>query len=343
MPNIVKLHFKINYTNEGKVMKVVTGGAGFIGSALVWKLNQMGEEEITIVDELGMGEKWKNLNGLNYIDYFNKDEFIELIINNAVPFEIEAIFHMGACSSTTEMDADYLIQNNFHYTQDLAKYCLMHKSRFIYASSAATYGDGSNGYEDDQSKLRTLRPLNMYGYSKHLTDLWLHKMGMIEEVVGLKFFNVYGPNEYHKNDMRSVVHKAYEQIRDTGEVKLFKSYRDDYKNGEQVRDFIYVKDAVDMMLHFYEHRDKHGLYNIGTGNARTWIDLVTAVFTAMEKEVRIEYIDMPEEIRDKYQYHTEANINKLRSAGYEKDISSLEDGVNDYVKNYLLKEQYLGI
>jgi ADP-L-glycero-D-manno-heptose 6-epimerase len=324
-------------------MIVVTGGAGFIGSALVFKLNQMGEEEITVVDELGVGDKWRNLNGLNYIDFLNKEEFIKLIINDTVPFEIEAIFHMGACSSTTEQDADYLIQNNYRYTQNLAKYCLLHKSRFIYASSAATYGDGSNGYDDDQSNLRALRPLNMYGYSKHITDLWLHKMGMIEEVVGLKFFNVYGPNEYHKNDMRSVVHKSFEQIRDTGKVKLFKSYRNDYKDGEQVRDFIYVMDAVDMMLFFYEHRDRNGLYNIGTGKARTWIDLVTAVFNAMEKKVNIEFIDMPEDLRAKYQYHTEANIDKLRSAGYDKDISSLEDGVNDYVKNYLLKGQYLGM
>jgi ADP-L-glycero-D-manno-heptose 6-epimerase len=324
-------------------MIVVTGGAGFIGSALVFKLNQMGEEEITIVDELRTGEKWKNLNGLNYIDFLHKDEFIELIINDAVPFEIETMFHMGACSSTTELDADYLIQNNYHYTQDLAKYCLMHQSRFIYASSAATYGDGSNGYDDDQSKLRTLRPLNMYGYSKHISDLWLHKMGMIEEVVGLKFFNVYGPNEFHKQDMRSVVHKSFEQIRDTGKVKLFKSYEEDYKDGEQVRDFIYVKDAVEMMIYFYENRDKNGLFNVGTGNSRTWIDLVTAVFSAMDKEVKIEFIDMPEEIRGKYQYHTEANIDKLRSTGYDKDIMSLEDGVSDYVKNYLLKDQYMGM
>jgi ADP-L-glycero-D-manno-heptose 6-epimerase len=183
----------------------------------------------------------------------------------------------------------------------------------------------------------------MYGYSKHISDLWLHKMGMIEEVVGLKFFNVYGPNEFHKQDMRSVVHKSFEQIRDTGKVKLFKSYEEDYKDGEQVRDFIYVKDAVEMMIYFYENRDKNGLFNVGTGNSRTWIDLVTAVFSAMDKEVKIEFIDMPEEIRGKYQYHTEANIDKLRSTGYDKDIMSLEDGVSDYVKNYLLKDQYMGM
>ncbi len=323
-------------------MIVVTGGAGFIGSAIVWRLNELGEQEIVIVDELGTGEKWKNLTGLKFIDVYHKDEFIELILSDAVPFDIDAVIHMGACSSTTEKDADYLLENNYHYSQDLAKYCLMHKARFIYASSAATYGDGTKGYDDDQLKLNDLRPLNMYGYSKHVFDLWLHKMGMIEEVVGLKYFNVYGPNEYHKDDMRSVVHKSFEQIRDTGKVKLFKSYRDEYAHGEQVRDFIYVKDAVDMTLYFLQNRNRNGLFNVGTGSARSWKDLVTAVFKAMDKDVNIEYIDMPLEIRDKYQYHTEANLDKLRDAGYNKEITSLGNGIEDYVKNYLMKSMYLG-
>ncbi|MBU1097753.1 MAG: ADP-glyceromanno-heptose 6-epimerase [Ignavibacteriae bacterium HGW-Ignavibacteriae-2] len=323
-------------------MIVVTGGAGFIGSAIVWKLNELGEQEIVIVDELGSDEKWKNLTGLKYIDYYNKNEFIELIIEDAVPFEVDAIIHMGACSSTTEKDADYLMQNNYHYSQDLAKFCLTHKSRFIYASSAATYGDGKQGYEDDQTRLNELRPMNMYGYSKHLFDLWLHKMGMIEEVVGLKFFNVYGPNEYHKQDMRSVVHKAYEQICDTGKVKLFKSYKPDYKDGEQVRDFIYVKDAVDMVLFFLQNKNKNGLYNVGTGKARSWKDLVTAVFNSLNKEVNIEFIDMPLDIRDKYQYHTEANCKKIINAGYTKETYSLDAGIEDYVKKYLVAEPFLG-
>lgn len=323
-------------------MIVVTGGAGFIGSAIVWRLNELGEQEIVIVDELGTDEKWKNLTGLKFIDIYHKDEFIELILGDAVPFDIDAVIHMGACSSTTEKDADYLLENNYQYSQDLAKYCLMHKARFIYASSAATYGDGTKGYDDDQTSLNDLRPLNMYGYSKHLFDLWLHKMGMIEEVAGLKYFNVYGPNEYHKGDMRSVVHKSFEQIRDTGKVKLFKSYRDDYKDGEQVRDFIYVKDAVDMTLYFLQNRNKNGLFNVGTGRARSWIDLVTAVFKAMDKKVNIEFIDMPYDIKDKYQYHTEANLSKLRNAGYSNDITSLEEGIEDYVKTYLMREKYLG-
>ncbi|MBN1299840.1 MAG: ADP-glyceromanno-heptose 6-epimerase [Melioribacteraceae bacterium] len=323
-------------------MIVVTGGAGFIGSAIVWRLNQLGEQEIVIVDELGRDEKWKNLSGLKFIDIYHKQEFIQLIIEDAVPFDIDVVIHMGACSSTTEHDADYLLQNNYHYSQDLAKYCITHKARFIYASSAATYGDGSNGYFDDHQSMQGLRPLNMYGYSKHLFDLWLHKTGMIEEVVGLKYFNVYGPNEYHKGEMRSVVHKAYEQIRDTGKVKLFKSYKDKYKDGEQVRDFIYIKDAVEMTLFFLNNRNKNGIYNVGTGNARTWNDLVSAVFNALNKNVNVEFIEMPEDVRGKYQYHTEANLNKLRNAGYEKEITSLEDGIEDYIKNYLISEKYLG-
>ena len=322
-------------------MIVVTGGAGFIGSALVWKLNQLGEEEILIVDELGTDEKWKNLTGLKFIDIYHPNEFIELVLGDAVPFEIETILHMGACSSTTEKDADFLIRNNYHFTQDLAKYSLTHRIKFIYASSAATYGDGSNGYEDKENELNDLRPLNMYGYSKQLVDLWLYKMGMNEEVVGLKFFNVFGPNEYHKDDMRSVIHKSYGQILETRKVNLFKSYMDEYKDGEQMRDFIYVKDAVDMTLHFLENRETNGLFNVGTGKARTWVDLVSAVFNAMDKPVNIEFIEMPEHLKDKYQYFTQANIDKIRKAGYTKPISSLEDGVKDYVQNYLMKNAYL--
>jgi len=322
-------------------MIIVTGGAGFIGSALVWKLNLLGEEEIIIVDELGTDEKWKNLTGLRFIDIYHPEEFIAMILNNALPFEIDTIFHLGACSATTEKDADYLLQNNYHYSQDLAKYAVTNRARFIYASSAATYGDGVLGYDDNEQELNKLRPLNMYGYSKHLFDLWLHKTGFNEEVVGLKYFNVYGPNEYHKGDMRSVVHKAFGQIMETGKVKLFKSYNPDYKNGEQKRDFIYVKDAVDMTLHFYEHKDKNGLFNVGTGKAETWINLVTAVFNAVGKEPNVEFIDMPDNLKEKYQYFTEAKIEKIRSAGYSKKISSLEEGIFDYVKNYLLPNKYL--
>jgi ADP-L-glycero-D-manno-heptose 6-epimerase len=324
-------------------MIVVTGGAGFIGSAVVWRLNQMGVDKVVIVDELGKDEKWMNLNGLKYADFLHKDDFMGMILKKDEPFKITSIIHLGACSSTTEKDADYLMDNNYHYSQELAKFCLENGTRFIYASSAATYGDGSNGYDDDESKLETLRPLNMYGYSKHLFDTWIKRNGLLNKVVGIKYFNVYGPNEYHKDDMRSVVHKAFEQVRDHGKVRLFKSHRKDYKDGEQKRDFVYVKDAVDMTLYFLDHQDKNGIYNVGTGKAQTWIELVTALFKAVGKPVNIEFVDMPEDIRDKYQYFTEANLQKIRAAGYDKAVMNVSEGVTDYVKNYLLKDGYLGL
>ncbi len=323
-------------------MIVVTGGAGFIGSSIVWKLNQLGEDKIIIVDELGTDEKWKNLVPLKFEDFEHKDDFISMIIERDVPFKIDSVIHMGANSSTTEKDADHLFSNNYLYTKELSKYCFEKNIRFIYASSAATYGDGSLGFDDDENKLETLRPLNMYGYSKQMFDLWANRNGVFDKIVGLKYFNVYGPNEYHKGDMRSVVHKAFEQIRDTGKVKLFKSLNPKYKDGEQLRDFIYIKDAVDMTLFFLDKPNINGLYNIGTGKARTWNDLVTAIFKALNKEVNIEYVDLPEHLREKYQYFTEANISKIKKAGFNSSITSLEDGVADYVKNYLLGKQILG-
>ncbi|HEY6437120.1 MAG TPA: ADP-glyceromanno-heptose 6-epimerase, partial [Ignavibacteriaceae bacterium] len=318
-------------------------GAGFIGSATVWKLNQLGESKIIVVDELGMEEKWKNLVPLKFDDFIHKDNFISMIIDRDLPSEIECIIHMGANSSTTEKDADHLFSNNYIYTQELAKYSLEKNIRFIYASSAATYGDGTLGFDDDDTKLQTLRPLNMYGYSKQLFDLWAKRNGVFDKIVGLKYFNVYGPNEYHKGDMRSVVHKAFEQIRATGKVKLFKSLNSKYKDGEQLRDFIYIKDAVDMTLFFLEKPNVNGLFNLGTGKARTWNDLVSAIFKSLNKPVNIEYIELPAHLTEKYQYFTEAKMNKITKAGFATSITSLEDGVADYVKNYLLGRQYLGI
>lgn len=322
-------------------MIVVTGGAGFIGSVLVNKLNELGSDNIVIVDRLGEGTKWKNLISLNYADIYHKDEFLELVQEDVVPFNIEAVIHLGACSSTTETDSDYLLYNNYKYSQSLAAYCLEKDIRFIYASSAATYGDGENGYDDDEENLDILKPLNMYGYSKHMFDKWAKREEVLDEIVGLKYFNVFGPNEYHKGDMRSVVHKAFGQIKANGKVNLFKSYNDKYADGKQMRDFIYVKDAVDMTLYFLQNKDKNGLYNVGTGNARTWVDLVSSIFSAMELEPNIEFIDMPEELKGKYQYFTEANIEKIRTTGYNNQITSLEEAVNDYVKNYLMKENLI--
>lgn len=322
-------------------MIVVTGGAGFIGSALTWRLNKLGADNIFIVDELGHSEKWKNLVPLSFDDFINKEEFIDKIKNNA-SLNIEAIIHMGANSSTTETDADFLLKNNFGYTKTLAEYSLKNNIRFIYASSAATYGDGSLGFNDDNDFSSQLRPLNMYGYSKNLFDIWANKHRLLNKIAGIKYFNVYGPNEYHKGDMRSVVYKAFEQIRDTGKVRLFKSKNRDYKDGEQMRDFIYIKDAVDMTLFFLENKDKNGIYNAGSGKARTWNDLVKALFNSTGKPVNIEYIDLPEHLAGKYQYFTEADLSKIKKAGYSQPMLSLEDGIADYVKNYLLKDRYLG-
>ena len=323
-------------------MIIVTGGAGFIGSAIVWKHNQLGENKIIIVDELGTDDKWKNLVSLKFDDFVHKDDFISMILERDIPFEISSIIHMGANSSTTEKDADHLYSNNYLYTKELARYCLEKNIRFIYASSAATYGDGSLGFDDDENKLESLRPLNMYGYSKQLFDLWAKRNRAFDKIVGLKYFNVYGPNEYHKGDMRSVVHKAFEQIRDTGKVRLFKSLNPKYKDGKQLRDFIYIKDAVDITLFFLDKPNINGLFNLGTGRARTWNDLVTAIFNSLNKQINIEYIDLPEHLREKYQYFTEAKMDNIKKAGYNLPITSLEDGVADYVKNYLLGKQNLG-
>ena len=323
-------------------MIVVTGAAGFIGSAIVWRLNTLGKEDIVIVDELGMEEKWKNLVGLKYSNFIHKDDFIAMILDDEVTFSIDSLIHMGANSSTTEMNADHLLFNNYEYTKELAKYSIKNDIRFIYASSAATYGDGSLGFDDDENRLETLRPLNMYGYSKQMFDLWAKRQGILNKIAGLKYFNVFGPNEYHKGDMRSVAHKAFGQINDTGKLRLFKSHNPKYKDGEQLRDFVYIKDAVDMTLFFLEHKDKNGIYNIGAGKARTWNDLAKAIFNALNKPLNIEYFDPPKQLEEKYQYFTEANLDKLKKAGYNKPLTSLEEGVADYVKNYLLKVKYLG-
>ena len=322
-------------------MIIVTGGAGFIGSALIAALNKRGIDDILVVDRLGSDHRWKNLVNLQFADYVDKEEFLEMVAGDVVDFTADAVFHLGACSSTTETDATYLMENNFEYTKQLAQWTAEEGIRFIYASSAATYGDGENGFADDEEKLETLMPLNPYGYSKQLFDLWAKKHGLFEKIVGLKYFNVFGPNEYHKADMRSFVLKAFEQINSTGKVRLFKSHKPDYKDGEQKRDFLYVKDAVDMTLFFYDNPDTFGIYNLGAGVARSWNDLAKAVFAAMGKKPNIEYIDMPDSVRNQYQYFTEADITKLRDIGYDEQITSLEKSVTDYITQYLVQGAYL--
>jgi ADP-L-glycero-D-manno-heptose 6-epimerase len=316
-------------------MIIVTGGAGFIGSNLVVGLNGRGVSDILVVDELGCDQKWKNLLNLAFADYLEKDDFLERVLKDKLPGGFEAVFHLGANSSTTETDASGIIKNNFEYTRQLAQWAVDKKARFIYASSAATYGDGTQGFSDNEEDLENLRPLNIYGYSKQLFDLWAKNKGLLSKIVGLKYFNVYGPNEYHKGDMRSFVLKAYEQITAAGQVRLFKSHRPEFADGEQKRDFLYVKDAVDMTLFFLDNPKVGGIFNIGSGTARTWNDLVLAVFAAMGREPKIEYIDMPDSIRSQYQYFTQAEMGKIRSAGYPAESTSLEDGIRDYVQNYL--------
>ncbi|MCE5341076.1 MAG: ADP-glyceromanno-heptose 6-epimerase [Planctomycetaceae bacterium] len=322
-------------------MIIVTGGAGFIGSAIVAALNAKGIKDILVVDILGGDEKWKNLRNLAYTDYLEADNFHDIITAGKFFLPVEAVFHLGACSSTTETDASYLTKVNFEYSKTVAQFAMDKKARFIYASSAATYGDGEKGFCDDEAMLSQLQPLNMYGFSKQMFDLWSQNNGMAKKIVGLKYFNVFGPNEYHKADMRSFVLKGFQQIKQTGRVKLFKSYNPQYKDGCQMRDFLYVKDAVDMTLFFLENKKANGVFNVGTGRARTWLDVANAMFAALDMQPSIDFIDMPSMLRDKYQYFTQAEIGKIRGAGYKKEITSLEDAVRDYVQNYLAGEKYL--
>ncbi len=320
-------------------MIVVTGGAGFIGSNIVKGLNEAGEDKILVVDRLGTADKWKNFVGLDFLDYEHKDDFEAKLDRGLFDNGVRAVFHLGACSSTTERDADYLMSNNYQFSKKLAtRFGAVDGLRFIYASSAATYGDGSDGYSDDHQGMAALRPLNMYGYSKQAFDLWALKTGFIRKSVGLKYFNVFGPNEYHKGDMRSVAIRAYFQAKQSGRVKLFKSYRPEYGDGEQRRDFIYVKDAVAISLHFLERPEVNGIFNAGTGIPRTFKNLALAVFSALDMEPNIQFIDMPDGLEKRYQYYTCADTAKLRAGGFEREFLSLEESVKDYVTAFLERD-----
>lgn len=322
---------------------LVTGGAGFIGSALVWELNRRGYENILISDVLGTDEKWRNLVALKFADYIDSADLLGKVQDKPDAFgPIDAVFHLGACSATTEKDSSYLMRNNFDYTRQLAHWALARSSRFVYASSAATYGDGAHGMDDTMTDLHKLRPLNMYGYSKHLFDLYAQRTGILSRIVGLKYFNVFGPNEDHKADMRSVVHKSFNQVLTQGRIQLFKSHRPDYRDGEQQRDFLYVKDAVNMTLHLANTPLAGGLYNLGSGVPHSWVQLAKAIFAALGKEPVIDFIDMPEHLRAKYQYFTCADVTKIRSSGYTAEITPLNDSVRDYVQGYLMHDRRLG-
>lgn len=319
-------------------MIILTGGAGFIGSVLLKTLNQNGISDIYIVDHLGLEDKWKNLANKSFTDIIHKEKFFKLIESGKLPDKTTHIIHLGACSSTTEKDLDYLIHNNFIYSKVLAGLAIKNNIPFIYASSAATYGDGSHGFNDDENKLEELKPLNGYGFSKHIFDKWVTKQQQTSQVVGLKFFNVFGPNEYHKGGMKSLIERAYHQVLDTNKIKLFKSENPEYKDGEQKRDFVYVKDIANVVYWFLNNPKSTGLFNIGSGVANTWLELANSIFIGLSKNPNIEFVDLPTELKDKYQYYTCAPINKLRNAGCDIKFTNLGEAVIDYVRNHLLKD-----
>ncbi|MBI5766578.1 MAG: ADP-glyceromanno-heptose 6-epimerase [Verrucomicrobia bacterium] len=343
---------------DGRIL--VTGGAGFIGSALVWALNRRGLTNIVVADFLDPRATWrasvplthnapakeKNLRPLKFAEFVEADALRTRLRADAGAFgKFSAVFHLGANSSTTEKNEALLRDINFEHTRELAGWSLAQGARYVYASSAATYGDGSAGMDDRDDNLARLHPLNLYGQSKQDFDVFAQREGWLPRIVGVKYFNVFGPNEDHKGDMRSLVNKAYQQILATGRVQLFKSRRPEFKDGEQMRDFLYVKDAIEMTLHFAEHPTglrAGGLYNLGSGEANTWLTLTRAIFAALGREPQIDFIDMPEVLRGKYQYYTKADTGKLRDTGYVRPMTPLTDAVRDYVQNYLVPAKKLG-
>lgn len=317
---------------------LVTGGAGFIGSNVVAELNLRGTDDIYVTDNISSTPKWKNLSDKKYRDYIHKSHLFEHLDSIK---DIEAIIHMGACSSTTETDFDYLWNNNVEYTKRLWNYCREQGIPFIYASSAATYGDGSRGF-DDEADIDELRPLNGYGYSKQVFDQWVKHQAKDYPVqyVGLKFFNVYGPGEYYKGSMASMAFHGFNQIKESGEIRLFKSENPDYPDGGQKRDFVYVKDVCKVIMWFLDHREVSGLFNVGTGKADTFSNFASAVFKAQGKEPNIKYIDMPETLKNKYQYYTQATMTKLRSVGCNVEFRDVWQGVDEYVSCFLIKKSH---
>ncbi|NGX63891.1 MAG: ADP-L-glycero-D-manno-heptose-6-epimerase [Candidatus Anoxychlamydiales bacterium] len=319
---------------------LITGASGFIGSCTTQYLNEKGYKNLVLVDDL-KNDKWKNLVGKNFLDLIFKEDLFDFLKGRES--EIEAIIHLGACSSTICKDANYLFENNFRFSQKLCEYAILNDQRFIYASSAATYGRGEMGFSDDENLLDKLRPINMYGYSKHLFDLWAKDQGLLDKIVGLKYFNVFGPNENHKDVMSSMIFKMKEKIQKEGKIQLFKSNDPKkIKDGEQIRDFIYVKDAVKMTCLLIEEafKDVSGIFNIGSGKETTWNELAAALFKSLDKKVNIEYIDMPKELDKQYQNYTLADMSKFQKFYKEKfEITPIEDAVKDYVQNYLLKDE----
>ena len=321
-------------------MIIITGAAGFIGSGLVQKLNDEGFYDLVLVDDFSSEIKNKNFEGKRYSKQVERDVFADWLIENQL--HVQFVFHIGARTDTSEMDRELFNRLNLDYTKTIWNICTEFGLPFVYASSAATYGLGEQGYDDDESKIPLLKPLNPYGESKNDFDNWALKQEKKPYFwAGLKFFNVYGPNEYHKGRMASVIFHTFNQIRETGSMKLFQSHNPEFKDGEQMRDFVYIKDVVNVLYFMMQHRKNSGIYNLGTGKARTFLDLATNTFHAMNTPVSISFVPTPEDIREKYQYFTEASMEKLRSIGYSLDFYSLEAGIEDYVKNYLVPGKFL--
>jgi len=320
-------------------MIIITGGAGFIGSVLLWKFNELGRKDILIVDQKAKGSaKWANVQKHEFESYLESDEFITRLEKGEFNGRINAVFHMGACSDTTEMDRAYLRENNSVYSERIARWCVDQKVYLSYASSAAAYGAGEKGFSDEDSLTPQLKALNPYGQSKLDFDIWVLKNNFQKQITGFRFFNVYGPNEYHKGAMRSVVHKGFEQISASGKIRLFKSYKKEYPDGGQKRDFVYAKDVADALIWFWHHPEIKGIYNLGSGKAQSWNELAEALFHACGKKKHIEYFEMPEEIKNHYQYFTEADLKKFRLSGCPVVFLNLEHGVADYAHNYLVKK-----
>ncbi|MDR3111758.1 MAG: ADP-glyceromanno-heptose 6-epimerase [Elusimicrobiota bacterium] len=320
-------------------MVVLTGAAGFIGSCFLWKLNKEGIKDILIVDHLDDDEKWKNLIGKTFSDYMQKEDFLSAVVSKKIP-KPDKIIHLGACSSTTFTDANYYVKNNYEFSKVLALWSFENNAHFIYASSAATYGSGQYGYDDSVDIIAKLSPLNLYGFSKHMFDLWLLSNGYLNKATGIKFFNVFGPNEYHKDDMRSVICKSYDDVSQKGIIKLFKSYNSNYPDGGQKRDFVYIKDVVEAMFFLFQNPNQTGVFNLGTGKAMSWNDVAVSMFAAAGKLVNIDYVGMPPHLKAKYQYFTQAKMDNLINAGYKKPFTPLEDSIRDYF-SYLKNKTYL--
>lgn len=324
-------------------MIIITGGAGFIGSALLWALNERGVTDIIVVDELDHAQKEKNIGHLTYEQLLGIEEFqVQLKEGVFDTKSIKTIFHLGAISSTSEQNWPRLMARNVEYSQDVIRWCVDHKVRCLYASSGQVYGLGEQGFSDDHDLFNTFKTITLYGKSKLLVDIWARDAGYLSEVVGLRYFNVFGPNEQHKEHMRSVIAKQYETIKATGTIQLFKSYRPDFKDGEQQRDFLYIKDAIAATLFFQGNATTAGVFNVGTGQAHTWNEVAYAVFMALKLKPHITYQAMPRELQAGYQYFTQADITKLTAAGFTNSWMSLEESVADYVKNYLQPDKHLG-